>query len=89
MLGGEFGGTFLFLHVSLLSMHLFFRLIFLSVPSFPPLWLRFSSGCIKNHHKGPGRSYFDLRSCHSYTDSVGARTKGPRGSGFVDIMYNI
>lgn len=83
--GGEFGATFLFLHVSLLSMHLFSGFLFLSAPSFPLLWLHFSSQCINNHHKWSGRSYFDPLSHHSYSDSIGAPTKGPRGSGFVDI----
>lgn len=66
---------------------LFFRSIISSAPSFPLLWLHFSPQCINKLHKWPGRSYFDPLSCHSDSDSIGAPTKGPRSSGFVDIMY--
>lgn len=38
MLGGEFGGTFLFLHVSLLSMHLFFQIYIFYQPLLCPFY---------------------------------------------------
>lgn len=76
MLGGEFGGRFLYLLVSHLSMHLFFRFIFSSIPSFSPIYGFISA------HGAPTTTTNDEEevvfiSVIDYSDSVGARNEGP------------
>lgn len=78
MLGGEFGGRFLYLLVSHLSMHLFFRFIFLSIPSFSPIYGFISAhGAPTTTTNDEEEVVLTFISVIDYSDSVGARNEGP------------
>lgn len=78
MLGGEFGGRFLYLLVSHLSMHLFFQIYIFIHPFFSPIYGFISAhGAPTTTTNDEEEVVLTFISVIDYSDSVGARNEGP------------